>query len=38
VPYRVVLFEDGRQSQEIRLLTITYGAKVDDALFKNPES
>jgi hypothetical protein len=38
VPYRVVLFEDGRQSQETRLLTITYGAKVDDALFKNPEA
>jgi hypothetical protein len=38
VPYRTVLFEDGRESQEIRLLTITYGAKVDDSLFKNPES
>lgn len=38
VPYRIVLFEDGRQSQETRLLTITYGAKVDDALFKNPEA
>jgi hypothetical protein len=37
VPYKTVLFEDGRQSQETRLLTITYGAKVDDALFKNPE-
>jgi len=38
VPYRVVLLEDGRQSQETRLLTITYGAKIDDALFKNPEA
>ena len=38
VPYRVVLYEDGRQSQETRLLTITYGAKVDDALFKNPDA
>jgi hypothetical protein len=38
VPYRVVLFEDGRQSQETRLLTITYGAKVDEELFKNPEA
>jgi hypothetical protein len=38
VPYRVLLFEDGRQSQETRLLTITYGAKVDDSLFKNPEA
>jgi hypothetical protein len=38
VPYKIVLFEDGRQSQETRLLTITYGAKVDDSLFKNPEA
>jgi hypothetical protein len=38
VPYRIVLFEDGRQSQETRLLTITYGAKVDDSFFKNPEA
>jgi hypothetical protein len=36
-PYRSVLLEDGRQSQEIRVLTITYGAKVDDSIFKNPE-
>jgi hypothetical protein len=38
VPYRVVLLEDGRQTQETRLLTVTYGSKVDDALFKNPEA
>jgi hypothetical protein len=38
VPYRVVLFEDGRQSQETLLLTVTYGVKVDDAIFKNPEA
>ena len=36
-PYRTVLLEDGRQSQETRILTITYGAKVDDSIFKNPE-
>jgi hypothetical protein len=36
-PYRTVLLEDGRQSQETRVLTITYGAKVDDSIFKNPE-
>lgn len=36
-PYRTVLLEDGRQSQEIRILTITYGAKLDDSIFKNPE-
>jgi len=38
VPYRVVLLEDGRQSQETLLLTVTYGVKVDDAIFKNPEA
>lgn len=37
-PYRTVLFEDGRQSQEVRILTITYGIKVSDAIFKSPEA
>ena len=32
VPYRIVLFEDGRQSQETRVLTITYGVKVSDSI------
>ena len=36
-PYRTVLTEDGRQSQETRVLTITYGVKVSDSIFKNPE-
>ena len=37
VPYRTVLVEDGRQSQESRVLTITYGVKVNDAIFQRPE-
>ena len=37
VPYRTVLVEDGRQSQESRVLTITYGVKVSDAIFQRPE-
>lgn len=37
VPYRIVLTEDGRESQETRVLTITYGVKVSDAIFKSPE-
>ena len=37
VPYRTVLLEDGRQSQESRVLTITYGVKVSDAIFQRPE-
>ncbi len=35
-PYRTILFEDGRQSQETNVLTITYGAKINDAIFKSP--
>jgi hypothetical protein len=38
VPYRVVLTADGRESQETRVLTITYGVKVSDSIFKNPEA
>lgn len=37
-PYRTLLLEDGRQSQETRILTITYGIKVSDSIFKNPDS
>ena len=36
-PYRTLLLEDGRQSQETRVLTITYGVKVNDSIFKSPE-
>jgi hypothetical protein len=36
-PYRSVLLEDGRQSQETRVLTITYGAKINDSIFKSPQ-
>ena len=38
VPYRIVLSADGRQSQETRVLTITYGVRVSDSIFKNPEA
>ena len=38
VPYRTVLLEDGRQSQENRVLTITYGVKVSDSIFQRPQS
>jgi len=38
VPYRIVLTTDGRQSQETRVLTVTYGVRVSDAIFKNPEA
>ena len=38
VPYRTVLLEDGKQIQETRILNVTYGIKLDDALFKSPEA
>lgn len=38
VPYRTVTMEDGKQTVETHILTITYGVKMDDALFKNPEA
>ncbi len=38
VPYRMVLLEDGKPVQEIRILNVTYGIKLDDALFKSPEA
>jgi hypothetical protein len=38
VPYRIVLSVDGRERQETRVMTITYGVKVSDSIFKNPEA
>jgi hypothetical protein len=38
IPYRTVLLEDGKQTQESRIMNVTFGIKLDDALFKNPEA
>lgn len=38
VPYRTVLTANGHESQETRVLTITYGVRVNDSIFKNPEA
>lgn len=38
VPYRTILLEDGRQSQETHVMTITYGIKVSDSIFSRPEA
>ena len=38
VPYRTIITQDGKQTQETRILTVTFGVKVDDALFKNPQA
>ena len=38
VPYRTVLLEDGKEIQETRILTVTYGVKVDDSVFQGPQA
>ena len=38
VPYRSVLLEDGKQTQETRIFYVTYGTRLDDSLFKAPEA
>jgi hypothetical protein len=38
VPYRTVLTVDGKQTLETRILTVTYGVKMEDDLFKSPEA
>jgi hypothetical protein len=38
VPYHIVLLENGRQSQETHILNITFGIKLDDSIFSNPEA
>jgi len=38
VPYKTVLLEDGKQLQETKILTVTFGIKLDDSLFKSPEA
>jgi hypothetical protein len=32
------LLEDGKRTVETRILTVTYGVKMEDALFKSPET
>jgi hypothetical protein len=38
VPFRSVFYEEGKPSQETRVLTITYGIKMEDSLFRNPDA
>jgi hypothetical protein len=38
VPYRTVLVENGRDSLETRIMTVTFGIKIDDSIFKSPEA
>ena len=38
VPYRSVLLADNKQIQETRILNVTFGLKLEDSLFQNPEA
>jgi hypothetical protein len=38
VPKRSVLLEEGKQKQETHVLSVTYGIKMDDTIFQNPEA
>ena len=38
LPFRTVLMEDGKLVVEKRIMTVTYGVKMEDALFQNPEA
>lgn len=38
VPYRTVTLVDGKQVLETRILTVTYGVKMEDSLFQTPEA
>lgn len=38
MPYRTILLEDGKQTQESRIMNITFGIKLEDSLFKSPEA
>lgn len=38
VPKRTVLYVDGKQRQETQVMSVTYGIKMDDTLFQNPDA
>ncbi len=38
LPFRTVLYEDGKQREESVVLTVSYGVKLDETLFKNAET
>jgi len=38
VPYRTVLLADNKELQEINVSSVTYGIRMDDGMFQNPEA
>lgn len=38
VPYRTVVYVDGKQTLEMRVMTVTYGVKMEDSVFQHPDA
>ena len=38
VPYRTVLYADGKQVEETNVMTMTYGVKMEDSIFQTTET
>lgn len=38
VPYRTVLYQDGKQSEQSNILTVSFGLKMDESVFQNAEA
>jgi hypothetical protein len=38
VPYRTVVYVDGKQLMETRVMTITYGVKMENSVFQHPDA
>jgi hypothetical protein len=38
VPYRTVLYADGKQVEEALVSSVTYGVKMEDSAFQNPDA
>jgi hypothetical protein len=38
VPFRSLLYKDDKQVEEMQIMTVTYGLKIDEAQFQNPEA
>jgi len=38
VPYRTVVFVGGKQTLETKILSVTYGMKIEDAVFQHPDT
>jgi len=38
LPFRTVVYEDGKQTVDRHVLTVQYGLKMEDSLFQNPDA